>query len=66
VNEGVNISPRGQISPLGANHVVKNWPQEEKLFQDGDVRLTYHIYKLSFMNFLLGKQPNGPGQGSIL
>ena len=31
-------------------------------FQDGDVRLTYHIYKLSFLNFLLGKQPNGPGQ----
>jgi hypothetical protein len=40
VNEGVNISPRIQrshlvakctprehISPLGANHVVKNWPQ---------------------------------------
>ena len=24
--------------------------------------LTYHIYKLSFLNFLLGKQPNGPGQ----
>ncbi len=38
-------------------------------FQDGDVRLTYHIYKLSFLNFLLGKQPNGPGQyifGTVL
>ena len=23
---------------------------------------SYHIYKLSFLNFLLGKQPNGPGQ----
>ena len=22
----------------------------------------YHIYKLSFLNFLLGKQPNGPSQ----
>ena len=32
------------------------------LFQNGDVKLTYHIYKLSFLNFLLGKQPNGPGQ----
>jgi hypothetical protein len=27
VNEGVNIPSRGQISPLEANHVVKNWPQ---------------------------------------
>jgi hypothetical protein len=27
VNEGVDIPPRGQSSPLGANHVVKNWPQ---------------------------------------
>jgi hypothetical protein len=39
VNEGVNISPRGQssslgakfnprgqTSPMGTNHVVKNWP----------------------------------------
>ena len=23
---------------------------------------SYHIYKLSFLNFLLGRQPNGPGQ----
>ena len=29
---------------------------------NGDINLTYHIYKLSFLNFLLGKQPNGPGQ----
>ena len=29
---------------------------------NGDVQLDYHIYKLSFLNFLLGKQPNGPGQ----
>lgn len=29
---------------------------------NGDVNLSYHIYKLSFLNFLLGKQPNGPGQ----
>ena len=28
----------------------------------GDVPLDFHIYKLSFLNFLLGKQPNGPGQ----
>ena len=28
----------------------------------GDAELSYHIYKLSFLNFLLGKQPNGPGQ----
>ena len=28
----------------------------------GDIPLTCHIYKLSFLNFLLGKQPNGPGQ----
>jgi uncharacterized membrane protein len=25
VNKGVNIPPRGQSSPLGANHVVKKW-----------------------------------------
>jgi hypothetical protein len=29
---------------------------------NGDVELSYHIYKLSFLNFLLGKQPYGPGQ----
>ena len=29
---------------------------------NGDVQLDYHIYKLSFLNFLLGRQPNGPGQ----
>ena len=29
---------------------------------NGDADLTYHIYKLSFLNFLMGKQPNGPGQ----
>lgn len=27
-----------------------------------DVPLTYQVYKLSFLNFLIGKQPNGPGQ----
>ncbi|XP_059084402.1 uncharacterized protein LOC131881530 [Tigriopus californicus] len=32
------------------------------LTSGGDIRLTYHIFKLSFLNFLLGKQPNGPGQ----
>ena len=29
---------------------------------NGDVYLSYHIYKLSFLNFLLGKQSDGPGQ----
>ena len=29
---------------------------------NADVKLGYHIYKLSFINFLLGKQPNGPRQ----
>ena len=29
---------------------------------NGDIRLDFHIYKLSFLNFLLGRQPNGPGQ----
>ena len=28
----------------------------------GEVKISYHVYKLSFLNFLLGKQPNGPGQ----
>ena len=31
-------------------------------FQGGEVKISYHVYKLSFLNFLLGKQPNGPGQ----
>ena len=26
------------------------------------MKITYHVFKLSFLNFLLGKQPNGPGQ----
>ena len=29
---------------------------------NGDIRLDFHIYKLSFLNFLLGRQSNGPGQ----
>ena len=29
---------------------------------NGDVQLSFHMYKLSFLNFLLGRQPNGPGQ----
>jgi len=29
---------------------------------NGDADLSYHMYKLSFLNFLLGKEPNGPGQ----
>ena len=27
-----------------------------------DFDFSYHIYKLSFLNFLLGRQPNGPGK----
>lgn len=37
--------------------VIGSWS-----FQDGEVKLNYHIFKLSFLNFLLGRQPNGPGQ----
>ena len=29
---------------------------------NGDTELSFNIYKLCFLNFLLGKQPNGPGQ----
>ena len=29
---------------------------------NGEVQLNFHMYKLSFLNFLLAKQPNGPGQ----
>ena len=29
---------------------------------NGEVQLTFNMYKLSFLNFLLGKQPNGPGE----
>ena len=29
---------------------------------NGDVELTYHVYRLSFLNYLLGKHHNGPGQ----
>jgi hypothetical protein len=31
VNEGVNITPRGKISPLGARGEVKNVPQVDSL-----------------------------------
>merc|ERR1712027_191859 len=34
----------------------------EALTSGGEVKISYHVYKLSFLNFLLGKQPNGPGQ----
>jgi hypothetical protein len=33
VNEGVNIPPRGQSSPLGASHAVKSWPKKNCTFQ---------------------------------
>ena len=29
---------------------------------NGDINLDFNIYKLSFLNFLIGKQANGPGQ----
>lgn len=29
---------------------------------NGDTKLTYHVYKLCFANFLLGRAPHGPGQ----
>ena len=29
---------------------------------NGEVQLNFHMYKLSFLNFLLARQPNGPGQ----
>lgn len=28
----------------------------------GETKLNYYTFKLAFLNFLLGKQPNGPGQ----
>ena len=31
-------------------------------WQNGELDLTFYIYRLSFLNFLLGKQANGPGQ----
>ena len=34
----------------------------EAMTSNGEVQLSFHMYKLSFLNFLLGKQPNGPGQ----
>jgi len=34
----------------------------EALTSGGDAKLNYHTFRLAFLNFLLGKQPNGPGQ----
>jgi len=34
----------------------------DALTSNGELDLTFHIYRLSFLNFLLGKQANGPGQ----
>jgi hypothetical protein len=34
----------------------------DAMTSNGDVVLDFHMYKLSFLNFLLGRQPNGPGQ----
>ena len=49
--------------------ITESWKQQSLnfellilIFQSGDFKLTFHIYRLSFLNFLLGKQPNGPGQ----
>ena len=51
------------VGKLGEDKI--NQVTEESFFamtSNGDVKLDFHIYKLSFLNFLLGKQPNGPGQ----
>ena len=51
------------VGTLG-EEMISNITEESyrAMTSNGDVKLDFHIYKLSFLNFLLGKQPNGPGQ----
>ena len=52
VGKAGNNSSLNEITELAYSAMTSN----------GEIDLTFHIYKLSFLNFLLGKQPNGPGQ----
>lgn len=51
------------LGKLGEDKIATMTEESFKaMTSNGDVPLDFHIYKLSFLNFLLGKQPNGPGQ----
>jgi len=58
------------VGTLGEEKISSITEESYKaMTSNGDVNLDFHIYKLSFLNFLLGKQPNGPGQyifGSVV
>ena len=46
----------------GELQILKQVTEESfaAMTSNGDVKLDFHIHKLSFLNFLLGKLPNGP------
>ena len=51
------------IGTLGESNIEETSTAAYQALTSGDdVPLDFHVYKLSFLNFLLGKQPNGPGQ----
>jgi len=51
------------VGKLGEDHLDEITNNAlEAMTSNGDVKLSYHTFKLCFLNFLLGKQPNGPGQ----
>ena len=51
------------VGKLGEEKVRElTYQSYSAMTSDGDLRLDLHVYKLSFLNFLLGRQPNGPGQ----
>ena len=49
---------------LGEDHNCRDLAEKSynAMTSNGDIELNLQIYKLSFLNFLLGRQPNGPGQ----
>ena len=50
----------GKVGSTSLDKITDN--AYNAMTSNGEIKLTFHIYKLSFLNFLLGKQPNGPGQ----
>ena len=50
----------GKLNDEALNEVTEK--SYNAMTSNGDAELTYYLYKLSFLNFLLGKYPNGPGQ----
>ena len=60
ISNAITVSDVGKVGNSSLREITEL--AYNAMTSDGEIELTFHIYKLSFLNFLLGKQPNGPGQ----